>query len=109
MRPPFSAESSVTRNFYTQSEHLRALLWLMQLKNGEVKGVPTAVGVLPAKEELNLDGLEIDPADLDALLTIDTARWKQEIGFREEHLAQFKDLPEEIWVAHRRVAASLEG
>src|SRR5215470_9764789 len=78
-------------------DNLRALLWLMQLKNGEVKGVTTAVGVLPAKEELNLDGLEIDPADLDALLTIDTARWKQEIGFREEHLGQFKDLPEEIW------------
>jgi phosphoenolpyruvate carboxykinase (GTP) len=90
-------------------DNLRALLWLLQLKNGEVKGVTTAVGVLPAKEELNLDGLEIDPADLDSLLTIDDARWKQEIGFREEHLAQFKDLPEEIWMAHRRVAADLEG
>jgi phosphoenolpyruvate carboxykinase (GTP) len=90
-------------------DNLRALLWLMQLKNGEVKGVTTAVGVLPAKDELVVDGLEIDPADLDELLTIDTARWKQEIGFREEHLAQFKGLPEEIWVAHRRVAADLEG
>jgi phosphoenolpyruvate carboxykinase (GTP) len=90
-------------------DNLRALLWLMQLKDGEVKGVTTAVGVLPAKDELVVDGLEIDPADLDELLTIDTARWKQEIGFREEHLAQFKGLPEEIWVAHRRVAADLEG
>ena len=47
------------------------------------------------------------PADLDKLLTIDTARWQQEMGFREEHLAQFGGLPEEIWEAHRRVAAAL--
>ncbi|HET7683093.1 MAG TPA: phosphoenolpyruvate carboxykinase (GTP) [Marmoricola sp.] len=88
-------------------ENLRALLWLMQLKNGEVKGIPTAVGVIPAKEELNLDGLEIDAADLDRILTIDEERWRQEIGFREEHLAQFDGLPEEIWEAHRRVAKDL--
>ena len=35
-------------------------------------GVKTPVGILPAKEELNTDGLDIDPADLDTLLTIDT-------------------------------------
>jgi phosphoenolpyruvate carboxykinase (GTP) len=88
-------------------ENLRALLWLMRLKDGEVDGVPTAVGILPAKDELSLDGLEIDAADLDKLLTIDTARWRQEMGFRERHLAQFAGLPEEIWEAHRRVAAAL--
>ena len=27
---------------------------------------------------------------------------------REQHLAQFDGLPEEIWVAHRRVAAALD-
>jgi phosphoenolpyruvate carboxykinase (GTP) len=88
-------------------DNLRALLWLMELKDGEVRGNPTAVGILPAEDELNLDGLEIDPADLAHLLTIDTARWRQEMGFRERHLAQFKGLPEEIWEAHRRVAAQL--
>jgi phosphoenolpyruvate carboxykinase (GTP) len=88
-------------------DNLRALLWLMQLKNGEVKGVKTPVGILPSKDELNTDGLEIDAADLDTLLTIDTDRWKQEMGFRAAHLAQFENLPEEIWEAHRRVAADL--
>jgi len=29
------------------------------------------------------------------------------MGFREAHLAQFDNLPEEIWAAHRRVAADL--
>jgi hypothetical protein len=36
------------------------------------------------------------------------ARWKQEMGFRQAHLEQFANLPEEIWAAHRRVAADLD-
>ena len=36
------------------------------------------------------------------------ARWQQEMGHREEHLQQFEGLPEEIWEAHRRVAAALD-
>jgi phosphoenolpyruvate carboxykinase (GTP) len=79
----------------------------MQLRDGEVTGVPSPVGILPAKEELLLDGLDIDPADLDTLLTIDIDRWKEEIGFRQAHLEQFPNLPEEIWEAHRRVAEAL--
>jgi phosphoenolpyruvate carboxykinase (GTP) len=88
-------------------DNLRALLWLMQLKNGEVTGVATPVGILPARDELILDGLQADDGDLDALLTIDIARWRQEMRFREAHLNQFDGLPEEIWAAHRRVAAAL--
>ncbi len=30
------------------------------------------------------------------------------MGHREEHLDQFDRLPEEIWEAHRRVAAALD-
>lgn len=89
-------------------ENLRPLLWLMQLKNGEVEGVETPVGILPKQEELNLDGLDIDQGDLDTILSIDTERWRQEIAFREKHLAGFDNLPEEIWEAHRRVASALE-
>ena len=50
----------------------------------------------------------IGTSDLDQLLSIDVARWRQEMGFREQHLAQFDGLPEEIWAAHRRVAAALD-
>jgi phosphoenolpyruvate carboxykinase (GTP) len=88
-------------------ENLRALLWLMQLRDGSVSGVATPVGILPAKSELNLDGLAIDPADLDTLLTIDVPRWREEMGFREAHLKQFDGLPAEIWTAHNRVAGEL--
>jgi phosphoenolpyruvate carboxykinase (GTP) len=89
-------------------ENLRALLWLMQLKRGEVTGRPTPVGVIPTEEELNLDGLDIDAEDLHRILNLDIDRWREEIAFREKHLEQFANLPEPIWEAHRRVAAALE-
>ncbi|GAA1944754.1 phosphoenolpyruvate carboxykinase (GTP) [Nocardioides hwasunensis] len=89
-------------------DNLRPLLWLLQLKNGEVEGRRTAVGIIPTEEELDLEGVDIAPEDLERILTIDKERWQQEMGFREEHLAQFDRMPEEIWEAHRRVAADLE-
>jgi phosphoenolpyruvate carboxykinase (GTP) len=89
-------------------DNLRALLWLMQLKNGEVSGTRTPVGIVPTAEELDLRGVDLRPGDLERLLTIDVARWQQEMAHREEHLAQFPNLPEEIWAAHRRVAAALD-
>ncbi len=89
-------------------ENLRALLWLVRLRDGEVTGRPTPVGVLPLREELELTGLEMPEQDLERILDIDVDRWRQEMGFREEHLAQFDGLPEEIWEAHRRVAKALE-
>jgi phosphoenolpyruvate carboxykinase (GTP) len=88
-------------------DNLRPLLWLMQLRNGEVTGRPTPVGILPTTDELNLDGVDITPEDLDTILSIDVERWCREMGHREQHLAQFDGLPEEIWAAHRRIAAAL--
>jgi phosphoenolpyruvate carboxykinase (GTP) len=89
-------------------DNLRPLLWLMQLKNGEVTGTQTPVGIVPTAEELDLRGMDLPAGDLERVLTIDTARWRQEMTHREEHLSQFAGLPEEIWAAHRRVAAALD-
>jgi phosphoenolpyruvate carboxykinase (GTP) len=83
------------------------LLWLLKLKAGEVQGRQTPVGIVPTKAELDLSGVDISPEDLDKILSIDSARWTEEMAHREQHLAQFEGLPEEIWAAHRRVAAAL--
>jgi phosphoenolpyruvate carboxykinase (GTP) len=89
-------------------DNLRALLWLMRLKEGLVEGVQTPVGIVPAADELDLEGTSIAPADLTRVLTIDAERWRAEMAHRERHLAQFDELPDEIWAAHRRVAAALD-
>ena len=89
-------------------ENLRPLLWLLQLRNGEVSGTQTPVGIVPSEKELNLDGLDIDPDDLATLLSIDRERWQQEMTNRAEHLGHMDGLPEAIWAAHRRVAQALD-
>jgi phosphoenolpyruvate carboxykinase (GTP) len=88
-------------------ENLRALLWMLRLKEGEVSGRATPVGIVPTPDELELTGLDLAEGDLDRLLAIDVDRWRAEMDRREEHLSQFPDLPEAIWQAHRRVAAAL--
>ncbi len=90
-------------------DNLRPLLWLMQLKDGEVTGRSTPVGILPTEEELNLEGVKVTSEDLERILSIDVDRWQQEMANREKHLALFDGLPEEIWAAHRRVAGALDG
>jgi phosphoenolpyruvate carboxykinase (GTP) len=89
-------------------DNLRPLLWLMRLRDGEVSGEQSAVGVLPTRDELELDGVDISAGDLSTILSIDVPRWRQEAGFRADHLAQFDGLPDDIWAAHRRVAAALD-
>ena len=90
-------------------DNLRPLLWLMQLRNGEVTGRQTPVGIVPTKEELQLEGMEdLREDDLETLLSIDTHRWQQEMAHREQHLSLFRDMPEEIWAAHRRVSDALD-
>jgi phosphoenolpyruvate carboxykinase (GTP) len=88
-------------------DNLRPLLWLLKLKDGEVSGNATPVGIVPTREELDLEGVDIRPQDLEKVLSIDSVRWTEEMAHRERHLAQFDGLPAEIWAAHRRVAAAL--
>ena len=88
-------------------DNLRPLLWLLQLKDGQVEGRQTPVGIVPTKEELDLRGVNIRPEDLEKVLSIDTVRWTEEMAHRERHLAKFDGLPDEIWAAHRRVAEAV--
>ena len=90
-------------------DNLRPLLWLMQLRNGEVTGRQTPVGIVPTKEELQLEGMDdLRPDDLETILSIDVPRWQQEMAHREQHLSLFRDMPDEIWAAHRRVSEALD-
>ncbi len=88
-------------------DNLRPLLWLMQLRNGEVTGRPTPVGILPTEEELNLEGVDITAEDLHTILTLDIERWRQEMDFREAYLSGLHHLPDPIWAVHHRIEAAL--
>ena len=41
------------------------LKWIVERLDGEAEGVETPIGILPTKEALDTDGLDLSDADLD--------------------------------------------
>jgi phosphoenolpyruvate carboxykinase (GTP) len=78
-------------------ENSRVLEWMFRRCDGEVEARDTPIGLMPAADDLDRDGLDIDPADLDTLLEVDAAAWRREVSQLEEHYARFGDhLPTEL-------------
>jgi phosphoenolpyruvate carboxykinase (GTP) len=78
-------------------ENSRVLEWVFERCAGRGSGVDTAIGVVPTREALNLEGLAIDEQDLDELLTVHDDEWRAEVPSIAEHFAQFGDrLPAEM-------------
>ena len=78
-------------------DNSRVIDWAIRSIEGEVEGRETAIGVLPAPGELNLDGIEEVAEDLDEIFAIDAASWLAECDLTEEFFAQFGDrLPGEL-------------
>ncbi|MBN1400288.1 MAG: phosphoenolpyruvate carboxykinase (GTP) [Anaerolineae bacterium] len=78
-------------------ENSRVLEWMCERIEGNVGAVETAIGLLPAEEELDLSDLDIPEQDLHELLNVDVAAWAAEFPDVEQHFAQFGDhLPERL-------------
>ena len=52
-------------------------------------GENTAVGVIPADGELDLDGLDLAPDAVEQLFAIDHASWRAECDLTEQYFDQF--------------------
>ncbi len=90
-------------------ENSRVLKWIFERVNGDADAVDTPIGKLPTPDALDTDGLEIDQADLDAILSVDTEGWKAAIPQIREHYAAFGDrLPASLQVAVDTLEARLE-
>jgi len=72
-------------------ENSRVLKWVFERVNGDADAIATPIGKLPTKESLDTNGLEIAPADLDTLLSVDVAGWKAAVPQIREHYARFGD------------------
>ncbi len=90
-------------------ENSRVLKWIFERVNGDADAVDTPIGKLPTPDALDTDGLEIDQADLDAILSVDTEGWKAAIPQIREHYAAFGDrLPASLQVAVDTLEARLD-
>ena len=89
-------------------DNSRVLKWIVDRIEGTVSGVITPIGTVPAKAELDLDGLEVSAEDLDLLLSVDADIWKQEAALVPEFFAQFgTHLPAAMATEHAQLVQRL--
>jgi phosphoenolpyruvate carboxykinase (GTP) len=78
-------------------ENSRVIAWILEKLSGELVGLESAIGQLPAAGELNLSGLDIEQSTLDQLFEIDPESWAAEIETIKEFFDGFGDqLPSEL-------------
>ena len=76
-------------------DNLRVLDWIIDRCEGTADAEETAIGFVPRKEDINLEGLEgvVSDAQLAEILSVDNALWKEEAAGIEEFYAKFDRLP----------------
>lgn len=90
-------------------ENGRVLKWIHERCSGKICGQETPIGVLPSTEELDLDGLDIDPAALETLTTVDVPGWLSEIPKIREFYARFgQHMPEDLVAELDKLEARLK-
>lgn len=89
-------------------ENSRVLRWVFERIDGTVEAVDTPIGKLPVKDQLDLEGLDLDPDDLDRILAVDTNGWKGAVPQIRGHFARFGDrLPVQLTQAVDQLEAAL--
>jgi phosphoenolpyruvate carboxykinase (GTP) len=78
-------------------ENSRVLAWIFERCDGEGEAVETPIGLVPAKDALDLSGLDLSEDALEQLLDVDPEDWKIQVPQIHQHYAQFGDrLPDEL-------------
>ncbi len=85
-------------------ENSRVLKWIVERLEGRVDAVPTAIGNLPRRADMDLSGLDLDEGAVEILLTVDHDIWSHEASLIRAHLETFGDhLPKELWQQHQQL------
>ena len=78
-------------------DNIRVLGWIIDRVMGKVDAIETPIGLVPKKEDINIDGLAGQAELMEDLLTVDKSLWMDECELIAEHQAQFgSSLPAEM-------------
>ena len=81
-------------------ENSRVLKWVFERLDGTAGAVETPIGNLPIVSDLDTSGLKVDAADMNTLLSLDTAGWLEAVPQIREHYATFgAKLPQQLSAA----------
>jgi phosphoenolpyruvate carboxykinase (GTP) len=72
-------------------DNSRVLEWIFDRCSGSAEAVKTPIGLLPTKDAINVEGLELDASAMDELLRVDVDEWKDEVPAIREYFATFGD------------------
>ncbi|NDJ90610.1 phosphoenolpyruvate carboxykinase (GTP) [Mycolicibacter kumamotonensis] len=65
-------------------ENSRVLKWIIDRVEGKGSGESTPIGTVPHASDLELAGLDVDPADVEQALAVDADEWRAELPLIEE-------------------------
>jgi phosphoenolpyruvate carboxykinase (GTP) len=89
-------------------QNVRVLKWILQRVTSTADAREEAIGHVPTRSSLDLEGLELSDAALDQLLSVDRVTWQSEVSDHGVFLSQFGDrLPAEIWQQRQSLAKRL--
>jgi len=70
-------------------ENSRVIEWIVRRIEGKADAVDTPIGLLPAENALNLDGLDLSANQVEQLFRIDNESWLKECDLTEEYFEKF--------------------
>ncbi len=78
-------------------DNARVLKWAIERLEGKADAVETPIGFVPTGASIDLEGLDMTPAEVEAAVRVDAAEWETELASIEEWFAKFGDsLPEAL-------------
>ena len=78
-------------------DNMRVLNWIIDRCEGKADAVETAIGFVPAADDIDLTDLDMDIETLKGILKVDKDVWTKEAEEIEEHYKKFGDkLPKEL-------------
>ena len=90
-------------------ENSRVLKWIFDRIDGNANATKTAIGYLPSPADIDITGLNVTDADMNALLSIDSEGWKSALPQMRDHYAQFgAKLPAPLTTALNELESSLK-
>ncbi len=95
-------------------DNMRVLDWIIKRCEGEVEAEETAIGYLPKKGDINVEGIEdeVTPEIMDKLLDVDNELWTKEIAemrryYNDDIAANGGKIPAELYAVLDKIEANL--
>ncbi|MDE2338070.1 MAG: phosphoenolpyruvate carboxykinase (GTP) [Gammaproteobacteria bacterium] len=89
-------------------DNLRVIAWMLDRCAERANAVDAPIGRLPRPEDINTQGMTIEPETLRALLSVDTQLWRKEVAETRAYLERFgARLPAQMMTELEKTAQAL--